>query len=333
MSEMKRTGFLTAAVSLILAGALTGALARSGNALPGVIELSQDQAGNGSFLGVFLSDVTDSRARELKLPEVRGAVVGQVLKDSPAEKAGLKAEDVILSYNNEPVQNAAQVFRLLTETPAGRTVTLGLSRGGGSLNVAVVTGERQAASLNNRGRDERDLLLEQAEKMTKEAQELRRQYDSGGQSDQKLLEKSQELMSQAAEFNHLAEIRLEELEKARREGRMSGMPGRSGLPGVRQTYRLGAKTVQLSDQLGKYFNVADGRGVLVTEVEPGSAAARVGLKAGDCITAINGQKVQNSADVNRLFSEAGDKPDTGEMTIQIVRDRKEQTLKIGSERH
>ena len=328
---MKRTVFLTAAVSLMLAGALTGgALARSGNALPGGIERSQSQAGNGSFLGVFLSDVTEGRARVLKLSEVRGAVVGQVLRDSPAEKAGLKAEDVILTYENEPVQNAAQVFRLLTETLAGRTVTLGISRGGSRLNVSVVTGERQAASLNNRGRDERDLLLEQAEKMTREAQELRRQYDSGGQSDQKLLEKSQELMRQAAEFNQLAELRREELEKARKEARLSGGTGFGVRPGLRQTYRLGAKTVQLSEQLGKYFQVADGGGVLVAEIEPGSAAARAGLKAGDCITAINGQKVLNSADVNRLFSEAGDRPDTGEMTIQIVRDHKELTLKIES---
>lgn len=335
MKEMKRADVLMTLVSLLLTGALTGsALAQSGRVIQTAAARSEAaQSGNGGFLGTFLSDVSDERARELKLTEVRGAVISQVVKDSPAEKAGLKENDVILSYNNEQVQSAAQVHRLLMETPPGRTVTLGLSRDGKLITVQATLGERQFGAWSNwpgRVRSEDELMIEQAEKWMKEAEELRHQFDSS--REKKLLEKAEELVRQAEEFRKLAETHRAEADKLRREGRQYGPFGRGLMPGLRQNYRLGIRTIQLSEQLGRYFNVPEGQGLLVTEVEPGSAAARAGLKAGDCIIEINGQKVQRSADVSRLISEAGERKETTEVGIKIVRDRREQTLKIEPER-
>lgn len=84
----------------------------------------------GTWLGVRLSDVTAEKARELKLPAEDGAVVIEVEPESPAAKAGLEKNDVILEFAGERVHSVAQLQRLVHETPAGRTVALQVSRAG-----------------------------------------------------------------------------------------------------------------------------------------------------------------------------------------------------------
>lgn len=88
--------------------------------------------------------------------------------------------------------------------------------------------------------------------------------------------------------------------------------------------RLGVSLEELTPQLADYFGVKDGKGVLVTEVNAGSAAAKAGLKAGDCITRVDSTAVESADDVHRALSS---KPEESrDVTLTIVRDRKEQTL-------
>jgi len=87
-------------------------------------------AGGGSHLGVNLSDLGGDDRTRLKLPDERGALVKDVQPDTPAAKAGLKADDVIVRFDGETVRSAAQLSRLVRETPAGRPVTIEVSRGG-----------------------------------------------------------------------------------------------------------------------------------------------------------------------------------------------------------
>lgn len=86
--------------------------------------------------------------------------------------------------------------------------------------------------------------------------------------------------------------------------------------------RLGVTIESIDDQLAEYFGVKEG--VLVKSVQDGSAAQKAGIKAGDVITAINGSKVYESSDVNRALErlETG-----GEFTVEVVRDKKTQSLK------
>jgi serine protease Do len=85
---------------------------------------------------------------------------------------------------------------------------------------------------------------------------------------------------------------------------------------------LGMTVSDMSDQLAEYFGAKDG--ALVTSVRDNSAAAKAGLKAGDVITAINGQGVKVPADVRRATQrlEAG-----AEFTIDVLRDKKKLTVK------
>jgi serine protease Do len=85
--------------------------------------------------------------------------------------------------------------------------------------------------------------------------------------------------------------------------------------------RLGVTVTPLSDQLASYFGVT--RGVLVSDVTPGSAGETAGLKAGDVITAVGGQSVSEPRDVARPLREA---QSGTSVEIRVMRDRKEITL-------
>ena len=83
-------------------------------------------------LGVTLSDVTEEKAQELKLPAVAGAIVTSVQKGSAAAKAGLETGDTIMEFDGVRVRSSAELRRLIRETPAGRTVEMKIVREGQS---------------------------------------------------------------------------------------------------------------------------------------------------------------------------------------------------------
>jgi serine protease Do len=61
--------------------------------------------------------------------------------------------------------------------------------------------------------------------------------------------------------------------------------------------RLGIDAEDISGQLGSYFGVPDGEGILVRDVNPGSAAEKAGVKAGDVITSLNGDRIHGVAEL------------------------------------
>ena len=90
---------------------------------------------------------------------------------------------------------------------------------------------------------------------------------------------------------------------------------------------IGASLMSLSKQLGDYFGVADGKGMLITSVKDDSPAAKAGLKAGDVIVEVDGKEI--SAD-HSLFTVLHDKKE-GSITLTVVRDRNRQTFTVTPE--
>ncbi|MCI0337845.1 MAG: PDZ domain-containing protein [Acidobacteria bacterium] len=277
-------------------------------------------------MGVYLGDINEERAKQLKLAEVRGAVVGKVEENSPAAKAGFQENDVILIFDNQLVQNRAQFFRLLVESSPGSRITLGISRNGELRNIPVELGHRRTAALDERQRlfREPDSMLVAAEDRRKEAEELRKKGDEKG---------ALRLLDEEKEFRKMAEDGRAEIEKQIREGKPQiSSPG--SLPRFNvnaNRYYFGVISSPLSEQLSKYFNVT--RGVLVSEVRAGGAAERGGVKAGDCIVAVNDEPVTSTSDLNSLIDRLGKDGNTSERTIiefslTIVRERIEQKVKI-----
>jgi serine protease Do len=98
----------------------------------------------GVYLGVRLADIDSDRAKALHLNEERGVEVVKVEPGSPAEAAGLKAGDVLLSYNGEVILGAQQLGRLVSETPKGRKVKIQFWREGKTETTAAVVAESRA---------------------------------------------------------------------------------------------------------------------------------------------------------------------------------------------
>jgi serine protease Do len=93
--------------------------------------------GGGGRLGVSLEEVGPDDVARLGLSAERGAVVTDVHEGSAAEKAGVQDGDVIVRFGGQDVWSAAQLARLVRETPPGRTVDLEVSRGGSTRKLSV----------------------------------------------------------------------------------------------------------------------------------------------------------------------------------------------------
>jgi hypothetical protein len=233
-----------------------------------------DEEGTGAYMGVDISDITPERVAALKLKDERGVEVTIVDQDAPAGKAGIKEHDVILTMNGMAVESGAQLRRMIRETPAGRVVTLGISRDGQPLTIKVQLADRK---------------------------------------------KSNPWMSHGKDFKF-------------------EMPPMPQIPDmdvpvsvvvVHSAMRSGLMVENITPQLGEFFGVKNGKGVLVRSVEKGSRAEKSGFRAGDVIVRVNDQPVQDTSD----FSHAIRSTTTDSVTIGVVRDKHEQNLTLSLPPH
>jgi predicted metalloprotease with PDZ domain len=272
--------------------------------------LATSLMGEGAYLGVVLKDVDADTVKAMHLKEERGALVSKVVEDSPAAKAGLKKDDVIQSLNGHDVESAAQLRRMMGEAVPGRTARLDVMRGGRELNVAVTPGKPEGPSCcmlgKGAGRGDDDVrayafrVKGDADKLRLKAEKLREL------AEEKELE-SLDGLEGLEELNEL-DIEAPRVEKSIR----IYVGGRT---------RLGVKLSDLTPQLAEYFGLKDRTGVLITEVMKDTPAEKAGLKAGDVLLTVGGDKVEDPGDVRESL---GDREGAVELTV--MRDRKELKL-------
>jgi serine protease Do len=92
--------------------------------------------------------------------------------------------------------------------------------------------------------------------------------------------------------------------------------------------RIGVTTTQLTKQLADFFGVNGGRGVLISSITDNGPASKAGLRAGDVITEVNGEKIEDAGDFVRALNQK----DEGEVTLTIIRDKSQRTIKVTPER-
>lgn len=274
-----------------------------------------------AYFGAFLGDVTEDRLSELKLAEIRGAVVGRVIEDSPAAKAGIKVGDVLLTFRGEQIEGREHFYRLLVASMPGRMVTLGITRDGAKQNVHVALSERRGAAIDEAERlfNEPDEIRRAGEQMVLEAQAVRQKGDEKG---------AVELETRAAALLKQAEEGRAEIEKQLASASSSKGPGTQSSYSLNANrHLLGASVKPLNPQLARYFGVENGSGVLVTEVRSGGLVERAGIRAGDCMTAVNGERITSLQDLTRQVGLASQISSVKEITFTVVRDHTETTLK------
>jgi serine protease Do len=214
----------------------------------------------GATIGASIRDVRTADLAAAKLSQPDGVFIESVQQGAPADRAGLRSGDIVMEYDGEHVRGARHFARLVQETPAGRTVTVVVSRSGSTERLNVTPEEGRLAD----GIDLQDL-----------SDRIRR--------------------------------------------RLEQMPGMVDLGIARgPARRLGVELMPLSPQLAEYFGVT--AGVLISQVEPDSPAARANMKSGDVITAINGQRVATPADVLARLRAA---EDSTTVDVTLMREKKE----------
>lgn len=250
----------------------------------------------GSYIGVATANVTNENAGRLGLGEPRGVVIERVIDDSPASKAGLQKDDVILRFEGEDVTSVAKLTRLIGEVAPDHKAKMRISRGGREQDVTITVGQRKGpmawnGTLNGALGDRYSAELNNLSQMNPEAlSELRTKLGNG----------------QFTPFE-----RGQNMAWAFGGGR-----------------RVGISTIALTKQLAEFFGVPGGEGVLVTSVNENSPAAKSGLKAGDVITDVDGQKVNDSGDVSRGINKKAE----GDVTLTVIRDRGQRMMTVTPEK-
>jgi serine protease Do len=95
------------------------------------------------WLGVSIQEMTPDLAKSFGLKEKKGALVAEVVKGSPAEKAGIEQGDVILEFNGKEITDSKDLPRTVASTPVGKSVTVKVSRDGKVMDRQVKLGEME----------------------------------------------------------------------------------------------------------------------------------------------------------------------------------------------
>jgi len=92
------------------------------------------------WLGVMIQDLTPELAKSFGVSETKGVIVSDVVKDGPAETAGLKQGDLITAFNGKNVENAHSLSFLVATTQPGTHVTIQIMRDGKTKDIKATLG-------------------------------------------------------------------------------------------------------------------------------------------------------------------------------------------------
>ena len=234
----------------------------------------------GGFLGVYGEDINNENMSRYRLGQARGVGITQVVAGSPAEKAGLRKDDVILRIDSENVTSVRKLNRLVSEIAPDHSVRITISRNGAEQELTATIGKRKTPGMV------RDFAGPNA-KVWKWEGPLFQPGD--------LFKNNGDLFNNGDLAFTLMNSR-----------------------------RIGVSTMQLTKQLAEYFGITNGRGVLVTAVSDDGPAAKAGVKAGDVITAIDGEEIDSPGDVSRVIGRKKE----GDVTLTVIRNKSQQTIRV-----
>ncbi len=107
-----------------------------------VYELLRTTGISRGWIGVGVQDLTKSLAEKFGVKNTRGALVAQVVPDSPADKAGLQPGDVIVQWDKQPIANSTDLRIAVARTQPGATTRLVFYRNGKRQEMAMTPAER-----------------------------------------------------------------------------------------------------------------------------------------------------------------------------------------------
>lgn len=245
--------------------------------------------GGDGFLGVYAENISRENMGRYHMNQVRGVGVTRIVKDSPAEKAGLRQDDVILRIDGENITSVRKLNRIVSELAPDQSVKITVSRGGSEQDITATIGKRSNTNFAA------DIFKGQPKiwKWEREPKGWKMEVPPLRMDDGKLFHDNDLLNNR--DLIWLANGR-----------------------------RIGVSTVELTKQLADYFGVAGGKGVLVTSVTEDGPAAKAGVRAGDVITAVDGEAIDSPGDISRVINRKKE----GDVTLTVVRNKAQQTIHV-----
>lgn len=215
-----------------------------------ISQLQQFGQTRRGWLGVRIQTVTDEIAESIGLDGTRGALVSSVTDKGPAEAGGIKAGDVILSFDSKPVDSMRELPRIVAETDIGKSVPVEVWRDERQQTVAIKIGE---------------------------------------------LEEEVPVLAS------------------------TGPRGNAVEPEEAAIDDLGVSVTSITDEMRQQFNLPNElQGVVITAVEPNSAAAEKSLRPGDVIVEVSQEEVKTPGQIAEKIREARD-ADRSSVLLKINR--------------
>ncbi len=250
---------------------------------------------DGGYLGVQTQEISKENFSKFGLSAVRGVGVEKVLENSPAAQAGLQNGDVILRFNGEEISSVKKLSRLIDEVAPDHQATLTISRSGSEREITVTLGKRPFGFFENGKFDVKimppNVQMPQIPPMTD--------------------------LPQMKEFPQMKELPM--MKDGEKFGEFVWQFGAGR--------QIGVGVTPLTKQLGEYFGVAEGKGLLISSVRENSPAEKAGLKAGDVIVEADGKEVKGNGDLIRAIVEKKE----GDVNLTIIRDKNRQTVRVTPE--
>jgi serine protease Do len=128
--------------AIVSGGAGIGFAVPSNLAKAIIPQLEKSGSVTRGYIGVKLQNLTPDLAKALNVPQSNGALINEVTKNSPGDKAGLRSDDVVVSLDGKKVESSSALSRTVALKPPNSTVTLGVVRNGKTQDMKVTLTSR-----------------------------------------------------------------------------------------------------------------------------------------------------------------------------------------------
>ena len=196
--------------------------------------------GGGSYLGIQTREINKDNFGKYGLKDVRGVAIEKVVADSPAQKAGLEDGDVIIRFNGEEVTSYKKLTRLISETAPDHPAKIVVLRNGKERDFTATIGKTPAPAFANGI--------------------------------------SSTVLGQTMAVSRMPSLVAEGFPKVSAENVFVWNDKDGGKFVFGSTRQIGIGISGLTKQLGDYFGVAEGKGILINNVNDDSPAAKADSK-------------------------------------------------------